>query len=152
LANILTQPFNEIIINKQKEIMKNFIRVFLITIVFCSCDPVSDMEADIENLTTQDLILEFISFDQNLNKTLEIPTEESRRFQEAFDVGNDFLEPSLIEYDSVVVKNSAEQILKIYKPESTGKNIYNIDEYWLSSEPYKRGFRYEYEIYDEDLE
>ena len=56
------------------------------------------------------------------------------------------------EYDSVVVKNSAEQILKIYKPESTGKNIYNIDEYWLSSEPYKRGFRYEYEIYDEDLE
>jgi hypothetical protein len=110
------------------------------------------MEADIENLTTQDLILEFISFDQNLNKTLEIPTEETRLFQEAFDVGNDFLEPSLVEYDSVIVKNSAEQILKVYKPDSSGKNIYNINESWLSSEPYRRGFRYEYKIYDEDLE
>ncbi|NRB61017.1 MAG: hypothetical protein HRU50_13890 [Winogradskyella sp.] len=132
--------------------MKNSICVFLITVVFCSCDPVSDMEADIENLTTQDLILEFISVDQNLSKTLAIPIEETRRFQEAFDVGNDFLEPSLIEYDSVVVKNSIDQILKIYKPDSSGKNIYNIGGYWISSEPYKRGFRNEYKIYDEDLE
>lgn len=132
--------------------MKNFIRVFLIIVLFCSCDPVADMEANIDNLTTQDLILEFISFDQNLNKTLEIPTDETAVFQEVFDVGNDFLEPSLVEYDSVVVKNSAERILKVYKPDSSGKNIYNINEYWLSSEPYKRGFRYEYKIYDEDLE
>ncbi|WP_185783018.1 hypothetical protein [Croceivirga lutea] len=132
--------------------MKNFIGVFLITVLFCSCDPVADMVANIDNLTTQDLILEFISFDQNLNKMLEIPTDETAVFQEVFDVGNDFLEPSLVEYDSVVVKNSAEQILKVYKPNSSGKNIYNINEYWLSSEPYKRGFRYEYKIYDEDLE
>ena len=134
------------------EFAKIFIQVFLTTVVFCSCDPVSDMEANIENLTTQDLIIEFISLDQNLDKTLEIPTEETKLFQEAFDVGNDFLEPSLVEYDSIVVKNSAEQILKVYKPDGSGKNIYNINEYWLSSEPYKRGFRYEYEIYDEELE
>lgn len=130
-------------------------RLFLILIaiaVFYSCDPVASMEANIENLTTQDLIIEFVSFDQDFSKTLELPKNESRLFQEGFDIGGEFLEPSLSEYDSVVVKNNAEQILKVYKPNDTGKNIYNTDEYWLSSEPSKRYFKYEYEINNEDLE
>lgn len=132
--------------------MKNIFRVFLISVVFCSCDPVADMEANIENLTTQDLVLEFISFDQNLNKTLEITPEETMLFQEAFDISNVYLEPSLEDFDSVVVKNSVEEILKVFKPDNSGKNIYNIKEYWLLRQPYKRGFRYKFEIYDEDLE
>lgn len=51
-----------------------------------------------------------------------------------------------------MVKNNARQILKVYKPNDTGKNIYNIDEYWQLREPSKRFFKYEYEIYNEDLE
>jgi hypothetical protein len=110
------------------------------------------MEANIENLTNQDLIIEFVSFDQDLGKTLVIPINETRLFEAVSDYGNTFLEPRLIEYDSVVVKNNAEQILKVYKPNDTGKNIYNIDEYWLLREPSKRFFKYEYEINNEDLE
>ncbi len=132
--------------------MKKLFPILIAIAVFYSCDPVVDMEANIENLTSQYLIIEFVSFDQDLSKTLEIPANETRLFQEGFDIGNDFLEPSLTEYDSVVLKNNAEQILKVYKPNDTGKNIYNIGEYWLSSEPSKRFFKYEYEINNEDLE
>ena len=132
--------------------MKNFIGICFLTVTFCSCDPTVSMEANIKNQTAQDLIVEFISFDQNLNKTLEISNNEVKLFQEGFDVGNDFLEPYLIDYDSVVVKNSSEQILKVYKPNDNGKNIFKIDEYWISSEPSKNFFKYEYEIYSEDLE
>jgi hypothetical protein len=110
------------------------------------------MEANIQNLTNQDLTIEFVSLDQDLSKSLVIPTNEIRLFQEVFDIGNTFLEPSLTIYDSVVVKNDADQILKVYKPNDSGKNIYNIDEYWLLREPSKRFFKYEYEINNEDLE
>lgn len=127
--------------------------LFILTLVFLSsCDPVADMEANIENKTTQDLKIEFISSDQDLTRTLQIFSNETKLFQDVFDVGNDFLQPSLIEYDSVVIRNKAEQIVRVYKLGQSGKNIYNIDDYWLSSEPYKRGFRYEYEILEEDLE
>ena len=86
------------------------------------------MEANIQNLTNEDLIIEFVSFDQAFGKTLVIPTSETRLFEALSSVtGNTILEPYLIDYDSVVVKNNAEQILKVYKPNDTGKNIYNID-------------------------
>ncbi|WP_154662113.1 hypothetical protein [Siansivirga zeaxanthinifaciens] len=132
--------------------MKNFIGICFLTVAFSSCDPTVSMEANIINQTTQDLAVEFISLDQNLNKTLEISNNNVKRFQEGFDVGNDFIEPYLIEYDSVVVKNSSEQILKVYKPNDSGKNIFKIDAYWISSEPSKNFFKYEYEITSEDLE
>ena len=130
---------------------KTFLTLTAIT-VLCSCDPRADMEANIENLTNQDLIIEFVRFEQDLSKTLVIPTNETKLFEAFSETGNTFLEPSIIQYDSVVVKNNAEQILKVYKPTDTGKNIYNIDEYWLSREPSKRFFKYEYKINNEDLE
>jgi len=130
---------------------KTFLTLTTIT-VLCSCDPGADMEANIENLTNQDLIIEFVRFEQDLSKTLVIPTNETRLYEAFSDTGNTFLEPSIIQYDSVVVKNNAEQILKVYKPNDTGKNIYSIDEYWLLREPSKRSFQYEYRINNEDLE
>ncbi len=130
---------------------KTFLTLTAIT-VLCSCDPGADMEANIENLTNQDLIIEFVRFEQDLSKTLVIPTNETRLYEAFSDTGNTFLEPSIIQYDSVVVKNNAEQILKVYKPNDTGKNIYSIDKYWLLREPSKRSFQYEYKINNEDLE
>ena len=110
--------------------------------VLCSCDPGADLEAYIENLTNQDLIIEFVRFEQELNKTLVIPANETRLYEAFSDTGSTFLEPSIIQFDSIIV----------YKPNDTGKNIYNIDEYWLLREPSKRFFEYKYEINNEDLE
>ena len=132
--------------------MKKLLLVILTGILFSSCDPVAIMEANIENLTSESLIIEFVAFDVSSNKILKIQPNETQLFQEGFDVGGLFLEPSLIEYDSVVIKNQADNILKVFKPNDTGRNIYNIDEYWIASEPSKRFFKYKYELTEVDIE
>ena len=122
-------------------------------ILVCTCcDPVSSMEANILNATSESLTLDFISSDEDLRKTLEVLPDQSALFQEGFDIGGIFLEPSLVDYDSVVIKNQAEVILKIYKENDSGKNIYRIEEYWTATEPSKRVYIYEYEIVNEDIE
>ena len=132
--------------------MKKLLLVILTGILFSSCDPVAIMEANIENLTSESLTIEFVAFDVSSNKILKIQPNETQLFQEGFDVGGLFLEPSLIEYDSVVIKNQADNILKVFKPNDTGRNIYNIDEYWIASEPSKRFFKYKYELNESDIE
>jgi len=132
--------------------MKKIILIILTGILFLSCDPVAIMEANIENLTSQSLTIEFVAYDASSNKILEILPNETQLFQEGFDVGGVFLEPSLIEYESVVIKNQADNILRVFKPNDTGKNIYNIDEYWIGSEPSKRFFKYKYELTEVDIE
>ena len=132
--------------------MKELFLVSLISVLFSSCDPVAQMEANIENLTSDSLKIEFVSFDESMNKILEIAPNGIELFQEGFDIGDDFIEPSLIEYDSVVITNQADNILKVFKPDDTGKNIYNIDEYWVRNKPSKGFFKYKYELTDEDIE
>ncbi|MEM6892406.1 MAG: hypothetical protein AAF554_01870 [Bacteroidota bacterium] len=132
--------------------MRNLYMGATLLFFLSSCDPVSDMEANIENLTTQTLTVEFVSSIADLSKTLEIKPNEIELFQEGFDVGGTFLEPSLVEYDSVVVMDQQQQVLRVYKENDNGKNIYNVTEYWMGSEPSKRFFKYEYEINTQDIE
>ena len=132
--------------------MKKLSLKALCALLVLSCDPVSDMEANIENLTEEPLTVEFISFDTSLNKTLDIAPDETVLFQEGFDIGSTFLEPSMTEYDSVVVRNASDAILRIYKENQTGKNIYNVSDDWIGREPSKRFFRYKYQIETEELD
>ena len=132
--------------------MKKLFLIALTGVLFSSCDPTSTMKANIQNLTSESLKIEFASFDTTLNKKLEIDPNQTQLFQEGFDVGSIYIEPSLTEYDSVVIKNQANKILKVYNPNDTGKNIYNIDEYWKGSEPSKRNFKYKYELTEADIE
>ena len=96
--------------------MKNIIKVILFSLVIISCDPVADMEANIKNLTDTSLNIYFVSSDVNLRKILTIAPNEVVLFQEGFDIGNTHLEPSLIDYYSVVIRDNNQSILKIYKP------------------------------------
>lgn len=132
--------------------MRKLIAFALLFLIFSSCDPVAQMEANIVNRTSQNLTVDFVSSDISLNKTLQMAPGQTVLFQEVFDVGNTFLEPSLVEYDSVLIKDQSETLLKVYKENDSGKNIYNIDDYWTSREPAKRVFEYEYEIGMEDIE
>lgn len=132
--------------------MKRIALIALMIPIFFSCDPLAQMEANIENLTAKKLSVVFMSSDSSISKTLEIDPNQNVFFQEGFDIGNTYLEPYLSEYDSVVIKNQADEILKVYKRNDVGKNIYNIDVYWISTEPSKRFFKYEYEIENEDIE
>lgn len=134
--------------------MKKLTTLILIFMFFLSCDPVAQMEASIENSTSHNLSVSFISSDTTLNpnKLLQIASGQNVLFQEGFDIGSTFLEPSLIEYDSVIIRNQEEKVLKVFKENDIGKTIYGIDNYWLSSEPSKRFFKYEYKIEHLDIE
>lgn len=131
--------------------MRYFTRIILLLLVISACDPVSDMEANIENLTDTKLSIDFVSSNIDLDKTIELAPNEVGLFQEGFDIGSTYLEPYFEEYDSIVIRNVAQQILKVYKPGNTGRNIYNIAN-WMASEPSKRFFKYEFEINDSDIQ
>lgn len=131
--------------------MKNLIKIVLLSFIFSSCDPASSLEATIENLTSQSLVIDFVSSNSNENKTINIKTNETVVFQEGFDIGSTYLEPSLTEYDSVVVKNETQDVLKVYKSDDISRNIYRIDD-WDSSEPSKRYFKYNYKIENSDFQ
>ena len=133
--------------------MKKSILIFVAATLFCSCDPVSDMEADISNTTSQNLSISFVSSVLiEDNKTFEITSEETVRFQQATSTIGSFLKPSLTQYDSIYIQSSSDEILKIFKPNSNGKNIYDIEAHWNGSEPSKRLYFYEYQITNEDIE
>ncbi|WP_159439243.1 hypothetical protein [Algoriphagus halophilus] len=130
---------------------KNLTVSILIILILSSCDPVSTLEANISNLTTENLTIEFISPDESSSKIIQMASGEMELFQEGFDIGGTYLEPSLIDYDSVVIKNQAGQILKVYKESDAGKNIYTINSYWIVDEPSRRFFKYYYEIENQDI-
>ncbi len=52
-------------------------------------------------------------------------------------------------YDSVMIKDDME-ILKVFKPETLGKNIYNFD-YWDKNKKKKRDYEYTFVITEEDI-
>ena len=131
--------------------MKHIVKIFLLVICITGCDPVADMEANIENLTDKTLSIEFISKNVNLAKSLELAPNEIGLFQEGFDIGSTYLEPYFDEYDSIVIRNVGQQILKVYKPEITGRNIYDLSN-WIAREPSKRFFIYEFEIKNSDIQ
>lgn len=131
--------------------MKKRIFIGLSMLTLFGCDPVSDMEANIENLTPQALRVEVVSSIQELGKTIEIQPNQIERFQEGFDIGSTYLEPNFSDIDSIVIKNLAGEVLKVYKQNSSGRNIYNVAN-WGASEPSKRFFKYEFEIRQEDLD
>lgn len=133
--------------------MKKLFFLTIMTVIFFGCDPTAQMEANIKNSTSKSLSILFVSSDSILNEKLLISPNQTVLFQEGFDIGNTYLEPSLLDYDSVFIKNQTDdEILKVFKPNDTGKSIYNISDYWTSSEPSKYFFIYEYEIESEDIE
>ena len=133
--------------------MKKILLLGFAAVACYSCDPVSSMEADITNTTSQNLSIRFVSseFIED-NKILEIPSGETVLFQESFSTIGSFLEPSLVQFDSIYIQNTSSEILKIFKLNSSGKNIYNIDSFWNAREPSKRVYLYEYQITNEDIQ
>ena len=132
--------------------MKKLILFISMISILSSCDPTSSMDANIKNSTSQNLSIIFSSSDVSLNETFQIDPNETILFQDGFSIGDSVLEPRLTAYDSIYIKNESNEIVKVYKQNTEGKNIYNVDDYWISSEPSKRYYKYNYEINNEDIE
>lgn len=130
--------------------MQRAIFILLMGLGVMSCDPVSSMEAYIINSTPQDLSITFVSSDNLIaeNATLQVGSNETVLFQENFDIGSTYTQPMMMHFDSIYIQNQDNEILKVFKPTSDGKNIYNVDEDWAVNELSKRVFRFEYEVVD----
>jgi len=76
---------------------------------------------------------------------LTIPSGERALFQDGVSATGSLIEPFLMDYDSIYIQNSLNQLVKIYKPGSSGKNIYTIED-WEFSEPDERVYRYQFPI------
>ena len=131
--------------------MKKIFFILALIAIAISCDPGSIMDANIENATSQSLSITFVSSLID-DKTLDIGPGETVLFQEGFSTTGSFLQPSLQDYDSVIVATPSAQILKVFKQETPGKNMYLIEQYWTFAEPDKRVYVYDYKINPEDLE
>lgn len=131
--------------------MKRLIVTLFLIPILTSCDPVSIMDANIENTTTQRLSITFVPSGVPA-ETLVLDQDETVLFQQSTSTTGSFLEPYLVEFDSVYIQNEQQEVLKVYKPNTAGKNIYNVEDSWLFDEPSKRVYKYDYLITNEDLE
>ncbi len=122
-------------------------RVFflLIVLVLYSCDPVGYIMKIIVNNTMHDINLIKVSSESEPD-TLHIKSHSILNIGETGGVNVDFSA-----YDSVIVKSN-NRILKVYKPDIPGKNIYNIDRDWEYKAIDKRRAEYLYIINPEDLD
>ena len=130
--------------------MKKTIYIFISILLF-SCDPSESLEANIINNSSINFEIIFSSSElPDFNQTLKIESQKKSLYTEINPglgrVGLDF-----IDFDSIYIKDNSDNVLKVYKQNTTGKNIYNVDEFWIVKESPKNHFIYSFEITDEDL-
>ena len=127
------------------------ILVLLITsLIFSGCDPLAEMEANVENATSKSVTLVFVSSFPELDTVFQVLPNEKVLVQEGFDIGNTYLEPYFTDYDSIFITNSSNEVLKVYKADTPGKNLYNVQD-WSSKEPAKWFFIYDFRIEPQDI-
>ena len=125
--------------------------ILIIIFTAISCDNKSCSEEVIANKTNLDLTISFVSQSESFNNQVFIEKNTEKTVGEVVcALGGVIVNYSI--FDSIYIQNSANEILKVFKEDTTGKNIYNVDKYWSVNEPSKNHFVYTYEITEEDLE
>nr|WP_298995137.1 hypothetical protein [uncultured Allomuricauda sp.] len=144
------------ILGIDKVLSFSFLYGFISTVLL-ACDPSESIETVFENQSSQNIKISFVSHTllKNLSNNTEfldvgLENEETyQRFTYVTDIGKVFL--TFQEFDSIYITNTSNQVLKIFKPDTPGKNIYNVDQYWTVRETGKNHFEYTYTITDEDI-
>ncbi|MDX1373012.1 MAG: hypothetical protein R3321_11110 [Nitrososphaeraceae archaeon] len=131
--------------------MKNLLSLTLILVLFSSCDPVAQMEAYIENSSTEELTIIFASSDTSFYQELKVKPEQKELCQDWYDIGSTYLEPELSYYDSIYIKDMEGNILKVYKENTEGKNIYNVPDDWQATKKSRWTYEFLYSIEEEEI-
>jgi len=130
--------------------MKKIIFIILAIICFYSCDPGSCAEEVLLNNSDKNLIVNYRSSDPSFNKQISINKKSSSTVGDPLcGMGGVVVNYSI--YDSVYIVNTENKVLKVYKKNTIGKNIYNVDKYWIRTKPSKNYYKYTYEITNEDI-
>ncbi|MEX0361177.1 MAG: hypothetical protein AB3N10_09340 [Allomuricauda sp.] len=133
--------------------MKKLFFIYLtLVLIISGCDTGQSMEAVIINSSSQKVKVNFVSSEiSELNKTLEIDPNQQGLYV-AFQSGTSGVFLTFVDNDSIYIQDSSNEVLKIFKEGSQGKNIYNVDENWEVTEPSKNHFVYSFTITNEDLD
>lgn len=129
---------------------KLFFTCLLIGFTISSCDPRESMEAIINNSTDKNLSIFFDSETNDFDMQLNIESNTTEELLNFSAIGGVIL--SFRDYDSIYIQSASNEVLKVFKEDTAGKNIYNVDKYWTVREPSKNHFVYTYEITDGDIE
>lgn len=129
--------------------MKKIIYVFF-GIIMYGCDPAESLEANIKNTSDEKILILFDSEVNDFDMRLNIESNATKELLSFSALGGVIL--SFRDYDSIYITNTSNKVLKVYKANTPGKNIYNIDKYWQKREPSKNFFKYTYEITEADIE
>ncbi len=114
-----------------------------------SCDPEKCSEFLIKNSSNLDV--DFIFVEGEINKEVNLKKQSILTFVD-FNCDSGGAPLLYLEnYDSIYVSKD-KRILKVWKPTTEGKNIYDIDRYWRVEEIKKNDYTYTFEIIDKDLE
>ncbi|MCF6213269.1 MAG: hypothetical protein L3J45_04505 [Flavobacteriaceae bacterium] len=133
-------------------ILKNekIIFVILAIILLYSCDPGFCSDYIIKNNSSINIKLIFVG---KTNDSKKISTKKEISLYGGAKCGMGSSSPVLYlkDNDSIYITNTSDEILKIYKQNTVGKNIYNADKYWTRTKPSKNFFEYTFEITDKDI-
>ena len=131
--------------------MKKIVYFLGFLTLLTGCDSYTCVEAKIINESDKDLILQFyhdtlnIRFDIDSKKEYEIDVLGS-----GCSIANSG-ELYLNFYDSIIVKSKDDKILKVWKQDSSGRNIYDFENQWLMTSEGKYNFYYTFEILNSDF-
>ena len=131
---------------------------FATIVILYSCDPSESLETKIINYSNSDLDINFVSRliienNQSNKESFKIESGNSityGRLNVTGGIGNAGL--SLIDFDSIYISTNNNEIVKIWKNDSEGKNIYDIANFWTVKETSKDYYVYTFEITDKDIE
>jgi hypothetical protein len=137
----------ELILKNEK--MKKIIFIILAIIFLYSCDPGNCSDYIVKNNSSINIKLIFV---RKTNDSEKIFTKKEISIWGGVKCstgGATIL--YLNNYDSIYITNMSDKILKVYKENTSGKNIYNIDKYWRRTKPSKNFFEHTFEITDKDI-
>ena len=132
--------------------MKIILVNLLIILIALSCDPGNSLGASFLNSSEQDLSVVFSSSEYpHLNQSLLVYKKQKKTYAQVDKKGTITNILTFIDFDSIYITDTSNKVLKVYKEDTPGKNIYDVDKYWQKREPSKNFFEYTYEITDEDI-
>ncbi|GLB51401.1 hypothetical protein NBRC110019_04400 [Neptunitalea chrysea] len=130
--------------------MKKIFLISCLVTLLTGCDPEKCSSFHLANYSETNVNIYFVSQDTIIFKNIYQDSKIPFGSKYCDMGGGSILYMAL--YDSIYITDFSNNILKVYKEDTPGKNIYNIDEYWSVNNPSKHDYEYIYEINEEDFQ
>lgn len=128
--------------------MKKSYLSLIILLIYAACDPELCSDELLINNTEMDLLINYVG-SMSDSEQIFFKGGETVSRGVLCAMGGVVVNNSI--YDSIYITTSTDELLKVYKHDTSGKNIYNVDQYWMVRETGKNDVEYTYTITNEDI-